>query len=461
MHANIQEGAFTMAKIRKRPYYQMAPSGLPFTTSKKWKCYMGPLGCVPINTPQTISYERLAPGEAAPPPKPKAPKPSAEQVKAQQTEAARQKLLAVQTTKQQGQEKSQQPTAPKPQELEAEEREKLPEFDLQDIPGAMDKIGWPMSARIARKWFSNPAHIWDNNLDSLQPVDDATVTLNWALKYGSVKKRLDELFELIYSSNAHVVIKKKILRHTADAFFRATNTNPNLSLDTATFITDLRKFHVDWHFQKKEVSIIDTTEGLLVMTDLSGTLGNFVLYAAIGRVKVDGTKYFKYNTSPHQFCTDATAKLTHIYIYLKDNYSFNDKDPSKSQYLGHWNKKDMVTSYYLSGNDIVGQFDPSLRRQNNNDNEKIEKYHMKWDFIPNEKEIDKPIDTRRGLFEKYAEKDVYWPVYNRSYNEWRKKHKKGGDFMIYSKPQLYKLKTPITIELGTICRPYDNISKNQ
>ena len=180
-----------MAKVRKRPYYQMAPSGLPFTTSK-WKCFMGSVGCVPINTPQTISFERLAPGEAPPPPKPKPPKPTPEQIKAQQAEAARQKSLAAQAAKQQQQDKSKQPAPPKPTELEAEDREKLPEFDLQDIPDAMDKIGWPVSAKVARKWFSSPEYIYNDKPDSVQPIDSENVTLNWVLKYGAVTGRLHE-----------------------------------------------------------------------------------------------------------------------------------------------------------------------------------------------------------------------------------------------------------------------------
>ena len=459
-HYGSQVRALTMAKIRKQPYFRMAPSTLPFTTPK-WKCYTGSVGCVPINTLQTISYERLAPGEVPPQQELKAFKPTSDQIKIQRADAAHQIVRAIQAAEQQHQENAKQPAPPipKPEALEAEEREKLPEFDLQDIPGAMDNFGWPMSAKVARRWFNSPAHVWDNNLDSVQPIDDTTVTLNWALKYGSVKERLNELFDIIYSENAHAVIKKKILQHTTDAFTDAASTNPNLSFDTAALTSDPRKFHMDWHFQKKEVSIFDTTEGILVMTDLSGTLGNFVLYAAIGRVEVTGSRFFKYDTNPNQFYTNASAKLTHVYIYLKDNYSFNDKDPSKSQYLGHWNKKDMVMSYYLSGNDIIGQFNPNLRRQNKYNNEKIEKYN--WNYFPNQKEVDKPIDTRRNLFKKYSATDVYWPVYNRSYNEWREKHKRGGDFMIYSKPQLYKLRTPIVIELGTICRPYDNTSKNR
>lgn len=438
-------------KVRKVPYYTMEPSVFRGTV---WKEHLGIKGAVPINTLQKISFDRLAPGEKPPPPP---PKPTAEQLKAQQAEAARQKLLAEQAKKQQPKE----PPKPQPKVLEAEDQDKLPEFDLQDIPGAMDKIGWPIAAKIARRWFNGPAHIWDDDLDSVQPIDDTTITLAWALKFQGVKKRFDQLLELIYSKNAHAVLRKKILQHATEVFTKTSNADPTLGFDTTAFTTDLRKFHIDWHFQKKEVSILDTTEGVLSMTDISAALGNFVFYAAIGRVEVTGSRYYKYDTNPHQYCNDAVAKLTHVYVYLKDNYSFNDKDPSKSQYLGHWNKKDMVTSYYLAGNDIAGQLEPSLRRKNINDTETIETYHTKSDYLPNQQAVDKPIDTRRGMFGKLLEKDVYWPVYNRSYNEWRKKHNRGEDFMIYSKPQLHKLKNPIIIELGTICRPYDNTSKSQ
>ncbi|NQE47959.1 DUF6402 family protein [Herbaspirillum rubrisubalbicans] len=444
-----------MAKVRKLPYYQMSRARLPFTNSK-WKCYQGFEGCVAINTLQGISYDRPAPGVVSPSPKPPTAKPIVEHQKGRQAEAVQQKLP--------GQAKKPQPEQVSKQqskELDAEDREKLPEFDLQDIPGAMDHIGWPMSAKIARRWFNGPAHVWDDDLNSVQPLDDKLITLDWALRYSGVKRRLNELLEIIGSVNAQAVLKKKILQYAANTFNNTTSFSPNLDLDTAVFITDLRKFHVDWHFQKTEVSILDTTEGILVLTDLSGALGNFVLYAAIGRVRVTGARYFKYDTSPQQFCQDASASVTHIYIYIKDNYSFNDKDPSKSQYLGHWNKRNMIMSYYLAGNDIAGQFEPALRRQNENNNELMKQSHLKLDYFSGQDVVDKPVDARRGLFRKFIETDVYWPVYNRSYNEWREKHNRGEDFMIYSKPQLYKLKNPIIIDLGTLCRPYDTTSKNQ
>lgn len=72
-------------------------------------------------------------------------------------------------------------------------------------------------------------------------------------------------------------------------------------------------------------------------------------------------------------------------------------------------------------------------------------------MVPNA--VDMPVDARRGLIRKLREGDVYFPIYNKSYQEWREKHKRGGDFMIYSKPKLVKLVTPIEFSLPPVCRP--------
>jgi Family of unknown function (DUF6402) len=134
--------------------------------------------------------------------RPKPPKPTAVERKAQQTEAERQKLLAAQAKKQR-QEKPTRSSEAKPAELDAEDHEKLPVFDLQDIPGAMDNIGWPIAAKLARKWFASPKHIYNNDPTSVEPIDDTTITLKWALRFGSVQERFDELMGVeIYSQNA-------------------------------------------------------------------------------------------------------------------------------------------------------------------------------------------------------------------------------------------------------------------
>nr|WP_254624680.1 DUF6402 family protein [Burkholderia diffusa] len=411
----------------------MSPSLLPFTNST-WKACIGSQGCVPINTQQTISYARLAPGEAPPPPP---PKPTAEQIEA---EAAFQKLLAA------------QPKAPpkppaQPKEADGEDHDKIPEFDLQDVPVAMDKIGWPVAAKIAREWFANPRNIYNDDPNSEQPINNTTVTLKWVLKFGSVRKKYDELIaQKIYSPGATREAKRKVSRQVQAAF--VDQGLVDLSFDTTPFISNERQFHIDWQFQFQNIPTSATLDGLL-LTDLTAALGNFNLYTAVGRVAISTEKYFQYNNAAKtkSYCIDTTATITHIYVYVKDNYSFNDKGDGNSQYLGHWNKKDMILSYRAAVSDIIDGKKLHTRMGNSS----ITETTINWPYLPGAP-LDKPVDKRPGVG-RLLRKNVYYPVYNKSYNEWREKHNRGGDFMIYSKPQLLKLNKPIQFKLETICRP--------
>lgn len=78
--------------------------------------------------------------------------------------------------------------------------------------------------------------------------------------------------------------------------------------------------------------------------------------------------------------------------------------------------------------------------------------HINWDYLANNP-LDKPVGKRTGFVRKLIGKDVYFPVYNKTYNEWREKHNKGMDFMVYSKPKYMKLKKPIEFAMEPICRP--------
>ncbi|WP_221625201.1 DUF6402 family protein [Burkholderia cepacia] len=331
---------------------------------------------MPINTQQTISYARLAPGEVPPPPQ---PKPTAEQIEA---DAAFQKLLAA------------QPKAPpkppaQPKEADGEDHDKIPEFDLQDVPIAMDTIGWPVAAKIARKWFTSPKHIYNDDPNSEQPIDDTTVTLKWALKFGSVRRKYDELIsKKIYSPGAAREAKIKISRQIRSAF--VDQGLADLSFDTTAFFNNQRQFHVDWQFQFQNIPTSATLDGLL-LTDLTATLGNFNLYTAVGRVTVSTEKYFQYNNAEKTktYCIDATATITHVYAYVKDNYSFNDKNNGNSQYLGHWNKTDMILSYRAAVSDIIDG--KKLHTQMGNSS--ITETTINWSYLPGTP-LDKPVDKR-------------------------------------------------------------------
>lgn len=428
-----------MAKVKKRPYYKLESSMIPFTRSK-WKCYLGSRGCVPISSPQKISFARPAPGTEFLSHHSKIIKSDSEP--AQTAPAAIEPGLLPKQEKSPSSNNLQQDT-PK---IETEYHEKLPIFDLQDVCAAMENIGWPVSAKLARRWFRSPKHIWDDNLNSIQPIDDSTVDFNWALKFGTVRDKCNELLsEWIYNQNAIKVLEKKLKPIFYDDF---QNALP-LVFNTTKYIQELRSFHINWHFQRIVISDFDTTESAYSMTDLTGSLGNFIIYAAIGHVTVGGDKYYKYDNKENTktYCIDAKASITHVYVYLKDNYSFNDKTKSKTQYLGHWNKKGFV----ITTGALISEFIDGTMIKTKMNNSPQYRASIDWDYLMNEAMKD-PIDIRKGVISAIRPDDVFYPVYNKTYNDWREHHNRGGDFMIYSKPKYMKLKKPIELPLGTICR---------
>lgn len=398
-----------MADGKKFPYYK-PQNGLFGSELKEFKGYQG---CISLDTQKGISIDRLAPGEKPPPPRPPVEPPKAKK----QAEAPQPK---------QQPKADQQKTKEPPKQLEAEVCENPPIFDLQDVPVAMDNLGWTVSAKLARMWFASPAHVYDNNPKSVHPINDSDVTLEWTLKFGSVRKKYEKLLAKdIYSDAAIAFAKLKIMNRIRKRFSEDRTTN--LSFNTTQSLTDIQQFHIDWQFQLTSISDGDTFEGL-TPTDLTGALANFNIYVAVGNVEVSGEKYFRYENSNNAYCLDAVGKITHVYVYAKDNYSFNGK-----QYLGHWNKYGVIIA---PGTWLTGSVAP--------------KHDSDLDIWV--KAINKPVDTRKSFFGKFKESDVYFPVFNADYTRWREKHHRGGDFMVYSKPVYLKLKKPIDLKLGEICR---------
>ncbi|WP_310644076.1 DUF6402 family protein [Burkholderia cenocepacia] len=184
-----------MPFVKKVPYYQMEPRLL--YSGRHWKCYSGVVGCVPIDTQQKISFARLAPNEQPPPPPPKVAAP-----------------VAVQKPPAPASAPSKPPSKRQPKEKpqDAEQADKLPEFDLQDIPDAMDKKGWPISAKLARKWLASPKHVYNNKINPPQPIDDTTVTLEWALRFRGASWRFKQLVRhAIYTEKAAEAVKSALV----------------------------------------------------------------------------------------------------------------------------------------------------------------------------------------------------------------------------------------------------------
>lgn len=349
-----------MADVKKLPYYK-PKKGLFGSELREYK---GPQGCVPLDTQRSVSIDRLAPGEKPPPPPPKAiskpsnaPKPPAAPQPPPQTDQAR--------------------TKGPPTQAESEVCENPPPFDLQDVPIAMDNLGWKVSARLARIWFAGAAHTYNDDPTSPQPMSNDDVTLDWVLKFGNVRKKYEKLLASDIYSERSIRTASDITKSFVKKLF--FDRNSTFNFNTTSFTGNLQKFHNDWQFQLSKIGNFDTLENLSP-TDLTGALASFNIYAAIGNVEISSEKYFKYEKSSTFYCLSATGKITHIYVYVKDNYSFNGK-----QYLGHWNKHGVIiaTGSLLTGSNLPKrEFDIDV-----------------WS-----KNIKKPVDTRRSPFGKFKKK---------------------------------------------------------
>lgn len=99
--------------------------------------------------------------------------------------------------------------------------------------------------------------------------------------------------------------------------------------------------------------------------------------------------------------------MTHVSVYVRDLYEFSD-----DQYLGHWSTRHVavVPAHHLAGG-------------------------SGW--------LDYPVVDGNV----HAEGGVLYPVTNKDYRDWRRKHRQGGDFIIYTDRLDVKLNPPIRVVL--------------
>lgn len=220
------------------------------------------------------------------------------------------------------------PKRPKPVEKERE----VPPFDIQQIPDAMRKEHMPVSAKLMERWFSGELNYsitpkdQQNEINQngeLYPesmVDRTTIKLDWVLRHARAKKQYDYLINVaIYSPRAYEILKDILGRYSS----RGSVSSWEISG------TDIRKLHKQFQFQRAAVESSFEQKALQavrrfpeggVPDDLTGALGAFNFYAAVARATFDAE--------------NKSATVTHIVVYVRDGYSFEGPDDSRSQYLG-------------------------------------------------------------------------------------------------------------------------------
>lgn len=404
--------------------------------------------CKPLNNPQAHVLMDKPPAGWTPPP----PPPKTEEPKAVNTAEKKPKKDVSAPPK---------PAAPaEKKDSEDDECRTPPPFDMLDIPDAMKKMGFPVAAKLAQRWFDGREYVLSDDPKAEYPpdmVDTRDVTLSFVLGYKKVKAKYDSLIrEKIYSSAAlgmaakaiHGIVEKKFI----DDGVAFTGDIDTLSLSKG----NIQDLHRDFQFQLENVSSLDTLSDSYGPTDLTASLANFNLMAAIANASVRSEKYYNYDAGAPVFCCKSNVEITHIYAYAKDSYSFADKSGRKSsQYLGHWNKYGLV----MVPASVAADFVNGLSEKHSPD--------VDWGDSPDtptlmpyiyDNGFKKPIDILNGLFHDLRKKDVYYPIHNSDYNAWRSKFKRGGDFAIYTESRKIKLQKSINFSLNEICKPSKQFS---
>ena len=216
--------------------------------------------------------------------------------------------------------------------------------------------------------------------------------------------------------------------------------------------SDWQALHADFQFQLETVGMLDTLTDSLGMTDLTASMANFAFYAAVAKAHIKTSVYNRYNTpSGTQSCRKSTVEVTHVWVYAKDSYSFHDEGAS-SQYLGHWNKKGVIVLPAAVAAS-VGMKKIAEAADKTTEESPGQKRALDWlksqrVELGNDELERYPMDIGRFL----AEKDVYYPVYNRHHRRWRELHKRGGDFLIMTEPKLVKLDRPFVLDMPEVCK---------
>ncbi|WP_309491373.1 DUF6402 family protein [Trinickia mobilis] len=321
------------------------------------------------------------------------------------------------------------PSPPKPPPAAAAPAVKKPRvkpFDLQDIPDAMERIGWPMSAKVMRKWFAgelNYANTDDGarfginqNGKPFPPsmIDTNMFKLDWILGFPRAKEKYDELIDVEIHSNA---ARREIIR-----MFGRHNPSPYYRDGWKLSERNMHQYHKEFQFQLTKVDsgfsdkLFMFLRGAaapngLFMDDLYGSLGAFTLNAAIGGHYFYGRQGGRMRVEVHD-----------IAIYMRDVFTFHDRNnsylhgaiKSGSQYLGHWNKKGFII---VPGATLAGEMTT-----------------WDWPMFP---------VARDGMI---SDGNIYYPVRNKDYRQWQLKHGQGGDLVLYSDKRLLRLKVPLIVE---------------
>ncbi|QQZ28762.1 hypothetical protein HMY34_08340 [Thiothrix subterranea] len=259
---------------------------------------------------------------------------------------------------------------------------------LNEIPDAMDKMGWKIAAQTMRHWFSikpawptppddMPILIKTGEIDSLtlksSQYNDQIIKMDWVLQFPRVVDAFEDLYNNWMSDAGKAELKKQLLK----AGWQPNSSAPfrlGQNISTARELNSICQVNFRGFGSK-----LDTLD------DLYGALGIANFYLA-----VTGSVLWSSATS-------AAFDVERIGIYVKDTFDFNSGMFEKIVPLGIWNHERCLS--------------------------KIESI----DYAATPVILPMPSPVTRSL--KYP---GFIPIYNRHFRDWQATTGTGGDFVVYS-----------------------------
>lgn len=254
---------------------------------------------------------------------------------------------------------------------------------IDEIPAAMDKMGWIVAAKMMRRWFAtSPAYIMPESIrvGMVAPnkavdyrklpqsqIDQSIIKMQWLLGFPPAKAAYDLLLETWDSPLAINRLKTVLLKNA--------NWKPGASVSLGSATWDA--IDLDWSAQINRVLLGAYSDEL---DDLYGAV-----FKATLKMAVVGKTYYSTSQKSDVFEVDKLG------IYLRDTYDFNTS-PLLDEVvgLGVWSRERILTKF-----ETIDYKSASAAR----------KYHIYPDFVP---------------------------VRNKDFSLWQAAQGTGGDFFVFS-----------------------------
>jgi hypothetical protein len=302
-----------------------------------------------------------------------------------------------------------------------------PPFQLSQIPDVMEhRLCWPVAAALMRRWFGNPPHTitegeknGETDARTLAPtrIDETTVTMAWALRFARPQAAAQRLLAGAWNTaNGRDLLLTRVraeraqLRGGTAAWRFGDLSQPARVLDETCQMNRM---------------VLDSDPDTDPLDDWYGAMGRATLKIAVsGRVT-------------QLSASRCRIVLDEVGLYLRDTYDFVDSFPGLasrtffSQPLGFWNA-DGVSRQSTVGS-LLREVHTSARYQP----------------PPERPGAAAAAPARCTLNPRGAgnPQGAQYRVQNNHFDEYRRTHRRGGDFVVYSDVLRRRLRAPVLIDL--------------